>query len=171
MKLTKKSVFRYLTSAVLLYLATILIASPVFSAEYNALNGVKKVKAIFDVSMGSPVAAPLVFWAVRNVYEDKNVSTLPGSPEVAVVFHGPAVKLISTNRDGYSEEEKKSLDEFADMIHQMKQDGVKMEVCLYAAKVLGVDVKSILPEIDHVGNGFISVVGYQAQGYSVVAVN
>jgi len=58
MNLTKKSVFRYLTSAVLLSLATILIASPVFSEEYNALNGVKKVKAIFDVSMGSPVAAP-----------------------------------------------------------------------------------------------------------------
>ncbi len=52
-----------------------------------------------------------------------------------------------------------------------EQDGVKMEVCLYAAKVLGVDPNSILPEIDHVGNGFISVVGYQAQGYSVVAVN
>jgi hypothetical protein len=27
-----------------------------------------------------------------------------------------------------------------------------------------------LPEIDRVGNGFISVVGYQAQGYSVVTV-
>ncbi len=53
----------------------------------------------------------------------------------------------------------------------MKQDGVKMEVCLYAAKVLGVDPNSILPEIDHVGNGFISIVGYQAQGYSDIAVN
>jgi len=171
MNKNKKSILRYLTTAVLLSLATILIASPSFSAEYKALDGVKKVKAIFDVSMGSPVAAPLVFWAVRNSYEDKNVSTLSESPEVAVVFHGPAVKLISTNRDGYSEEEKKSLDKFAEMIRQMKQDGVKMEVCLYAAKVLGVDPGSILPEIDHVGNGFISVVGYQAQGYSVVAVN
>jgi intracellular sulfur oxidation DsrE/DsrF family protein len=171
MNLTKISIFRFLTTTVLLFLATLLLANPVFSEEYKALNGVKKVKAIFDVSMASPVAAPLVFWAVRNVYEDKNVSTLPEIPEVAVVFHGPAVKLISTNRDGYSEKEKKSLDEFAEMIHQMKQDGAKMEVCLYAAKVFGVDPNSILPEIDHVGNGFISVVGYQAQGYSVVAVN
>jgi len=171
MKPVKKLVVYQLFIFLFTTMFVALIISPSVSAEYNALKGVNKVKAVFDVSMGSPVAAPLVFWAVRNVYQDKNVSTLAESPEVAVVFHGPAVKLISTNRDGYSEEEKKSLDEFAEMIHQMKQDGVKMEVCLYAAKVLGVDPNSILPEIDHVGNGFISVVGYQAQGYSVVAVN
>jgi len=76
---------------------------------------------------------------------------------VAVVFHGPAVEMISSNRDGVSGEEKKSLDEFAESVRQMKQDGVKMEVCLYAAKVLGVDPESILTENDHVGNGFISV--------------
>jgi len=57
------------------------------------------------------------------------------------------------------------------MIKQMKQDGVKLEVCKYAVKVLGVNPESILPEIDQVGNGFISVVGYQSQGYSVVTVN
>ncbi len=53
----------------------------------------------------------------------------------------------------------------------MKNDGVKLEVCLYALKVLGVDPKTILPEVDKVGNGFISVVGYQAKGYSVVTID
>jgi intracellular sulfur oxidation DsrE/DsrF family protein len=104
------------------------------------------------------------------VYDDESVRALPESPEVAVVFHGPAVKMISTNRNGVSAEDKKALDDFAELVHQMKQDGVKMEVCLYAAKVLGIDPGSILPEIDHVGNGFISVAGYQSQGYSVVAI-
>lgn len=171
MKPSKKSIWiRFSTTLVVTLLAVVLV-KPAFSEEYNALNGVNKVKAVFDVSMGSPTVAPLVFWAVRNVYDDASVRALPESPEVAIVFHGQAVKLISTDREGYSEEEKKSLDEFARMISQMKQDGVKMEVCLYAAKVLGVNPDSILPEIDHVGNGFISVVGYQTQGYSVVAVN
>jgi hypothetical protein len=41
-------------------------------------------------------------------------------------------------------------------------------VCRYALKVLGIDPAAILPEVDQVGNGFISVVGYHAQGYSAV---
>jgi uncharacterized protein len=36
---------------------------------------------------------------------------------------------------------------------------------------LDVDPATILPEVDPVGNGFISVVGYQAQGYSLVTIN
>jgi intracellular sulfur oxidation DsrE/DsrF family protein len=120
--------------------------------------------------LGSPKVANLVFWAVRNVYEDASVRALPEPPEIAVVFHGPAVKMISTDPSHFDASEKKALDEFAGMVRQMKKDGVKLEVCLYAAKVLGVDPASILPEVDHVGNGFISVVGYQAKGYSVVTI-
>jgi len=29
----------------------------------------------------------------------------------------------------------------------------------------------VLPEINHVGNGFISIAGYQAQGYSTITIN
>ena len=52
----------------------------------------------------------------------------------------------------------------------MKKEGVKLEVCIYAVKVLGLDPATIMPEIDQVGNGFISVAGYQAQGYTVVTI-
>jgi len=90
-------------SVALFIILLALIASPAVSEEYNALNGVKKVKAVFDVSMGSPQITPVVFWAVRNVYDDESVRMLPESPAVAVVFHGQAVKLISTDRDGYSD--------------------------------------------------------------------
>ena len=49
-----------------------------------------------------------------------------------------------------------------------EKDGVKMEVCLYAAKSQGIDPATIMPEIDPVGNGFVSVAGYQAQGFALV---
>lgn len=138
------------------------------SGEYKALDGVKNIKSVYDVSLGSAKTAPLVFWAVRNSYNAQAAKALPEKPEVVVVFHGPVVKLITTNREGFSTAEGKALDEFAAMTKKMKAEGVTFEVCLYAAKVLGVDPKTILPEIDHVDNGFISVIGYQQQGYSVV---
>jgi intracellular sulfur oxidation DsrE/DsrF family protein len=148
----------------------IFMVGPAMSSEYNALKGVKKIKAVFEVSLGSPQKAPLVFWAVRNAYDAEAVKSLPEKPEVVVVFHGPAVKLITSNREGLSEEESEALDQFAQMIHQMKTEGVRFEACLYAAKLLEVDPATILPEIDKVGNGFISVIGYQEQGYAVVRI-
>jgi hypothetical protein len=35
---------------------------------------------------------------------------------------------------------------------------------------MGVDKATIMPEIDQVGNGFVSVIGYQMQGYAVVRI-
>lgn len=158
---------------------TIVIASfivamaviPAMSGEYAALEGVKGVKTVFDVSLGSPQTATVVFWAVNNVNDDKSVRALSEPPQVAVVFHGPAVKMISTDRSGFKESDNEALDKFANMIQQMKKDGVTFEVCDYALKVMGVDPKTVLPEVDHVGNGFISIAGYQTQGYSVITIN
>lgn len=146
------------------------VALPAVAGEYAALDGVKGLNSVFDFGMGSPAMATIVFPAIKQVYEDKNVATLPTPPSTVIVFHGQAVKLISTDRKGFDKEDYPALDKVAEMIRQFKKDGVKMEVCMYAVKVLGVDPATLMPEIDRVGNGFISVAGYQAQGYSVVSI-
>lgn len=149
----------------------VLLAGAAVAGGYeNALNGVTQAKAVFEVTQGSPKVSNIVFWAVKNVYEDENVKGLAKPPMMAVVFHGPAVKLISSDRSGFGAEEIAEIDKFQDTLRQMKKDGVTLEVCDYALKVMGVDPASVIPEVDHVGNGFISVIGYQAQGYSVVRI-
>jgi intracellular sulfur oxidation DsrE/DsrF family protein len=151
--------------------AVVTFTMPAISGEYAALEGVKSVKTVFDVTHGSPQTANIVFWAVNNVNDDKSVNALSQPPQVAVVFHGPAVKMISTDRSGFKESDHEELNKFTNTISQMKANGVKFEVCDYALKVMKVDPKTVLPEIDHVPNGFISIAGYQAQGYSVITIN
>lgn len=162
---------RHLAAVVFSLMLLAFVASPVLAGEYAALNGVKGLNSVFDFSLGSPTMATIVFPAIIGAYQDKNVTALPDAPHTAIVFHGAAVKLISTERAGFNEEETKALDKLAEIIRQLKKDGATLEVCMYAVKVMGVNPDSILPEIDKVGNGFISVLGYQAQGYSVVTVN
>ena len=87
---------------------------------------------------------------------------------MAVVFHGPVVKLLSSDRSGFDEKNVSEIDKFQATLREMKKEGVTLEVCAYALKVLAVDPATVMPEIDQVGNGFISVAGYQAQGYAVV---
>lgn len=162
---------KYLFSIVAVIFVAVMTAGPASSGEYAALEGIKRVKTVFDVSQGSPRTANVVFWAINNVNDDKSVRSLSQPPQVAVVFRGPAVQMISTDRSGFEESDNGELDKFADTIRQMKKNGVKFEVCGYAIKVAGIDPKTILPEVDQVPNGFISIAGYQMQGYSVITVD
>ena len=152
-------------------LLSIVAAAPAIGDGYeNALKDVKGIKAIYDYSQGSPKMSNIIFGAVRGAYQDEATTSLPEKPKIVVVFQGPAVKLITTDRSNFAEKDFAELDKFHKMIRQLKKDGVTLEVCLYAAKVVGVDPSTILPEIDHVRNGFVSTIGYQAQGYSLVRV-
>ena len=151
-------------------LAATLSTSALAGGYDNALKGVKNYDAVFEVSQGDPKIANLVFWAVKNAYEADEVKAVSGAPNVVIVFHGPVVKLLSSDRSPFNSAEWAEVEKFQATLRQMKEDGVTLEVCLYAAKVLGVDKATIMPEIDRVDNGFVSVVGYQMQDYAVVRI-
>ena len=112
---------RYLSVSLVAALTITLTATVAASGEYAALAGVKQIKAVFDVSLGSPQKANSVFWAVKNVSENESVRSLSKKPRVAVVFRGPAVKLVSTARQDFKDFDEEWLDKFARTIRQMKK--------------------------------------------------
>jgi intracellular sulfur oxidation DsrE/DsrF family protein len=107
---------------------------------------------------------------LKNTLNDIGITAVSKNPEFVVVFIGPSVKLVSKDREGFSPDEQKLLDEIAGVVSEMSRDGIRLEICLFAAHVFGVDPEAVLPEIKHVGNGWISLIGYQASGYSLVPV-
>jgi intracellular sulfur oxidation DsrE/DsrF family protein len=144
-------------------------SSNVFAGVYgDALKGVKSAKALFDFRIGSPSSAALHLKLIHQTYKDKELLAADKKPAFVVVFIGPSVKLISKNREGFSPEDQATLAEIAATISEMSKEGIKLEICLVAAKVFGVDPATVLPEIKAVPNGWISEIGYQAQGYSLV---
>jgi intracellular sulfur oxidation DsrE/DsrF family protein len=144
-------------------------ASDVSGDEYVALKGLKSVKAVFDVRIGDPKSAAAHLKLIHQTFKDESIKSVTDKPDFVIVFIGHAAKIVSKNREGYSPEEQKTLDQIAGTISEMSKDGIRMEICLFAAQALSVDASSILPEIKHVGNGWISVIAYQAKGYSLVA--
>jgi intracellular sulfur oxidation DsrE/DsrF family protein len=168
--MNKSGPLRYFAFLIMSLFLALQVSSAVAGEYDNALKDVKGIKVVFNVSVGNPGSANVVFWAVRNVYQDEAVSSLSEKPQVAVVFSGPAVKLLSSDRFDFDEKNNAEIDKFQTTLREMAKEGVKLEVCLYAAKVLGVDPATIMPEIDQVGNGFISLVGYETQGYTVVTI-
>ena len=164
---TNRLIVRLLVAAAFV----LLMSTSALAGGYgNALKDVKGYDAVFEVTQADPKVANIVFWAVKNAYEVAEVNALPKSPRIAVVFHGPAVKLLSSDKAPFKKEEWAEVEKFQATLRQMKKDGVNLEVCLYAVEVMGVDKATIMPEIDQVGNGFVSVIGYQMQGYAVVRI-
>ncbi|WP_339780021.1 DsrE family protein [uncultured Marinobacter sp.] len=166
-----RSIFRRIPHIFFATVYMVLMSVPAGAAEYeNALKGVKNYDAVYEVSQGDPKVVNPVFLVIKNSYEAPEVKALSKDPNIAIVFHGPVVKLLSTDSASFNEAELVEVQKFQATLKQMKKDGVTLEVCRYALKGMGVDEATIIPEIDPVDNGFVSVIGYQMQGYAVVRI-
>lgn len=64
----------------------------------------------------------------------------------------------------------KNVEEMDKVINAMSKDGMQMEICLFAANFFSVDPETISSLISRVNNGWISSIGYQEQGYTLVPV-
>lgn len=141
-----------------------------FGEEYPALKGLNSVKAVFGFEVGNPQSALLSLQVIQQTFRDKNIRVGKKKPEIVVVFYGPSVKLASMKRDAFAAADRKIVEEYAGTVSAMAKEGVKFEICLIAMRYAGVEPSTLLPEIKPVGNGWISVIGYQAGGYSLVPV-
>ena len=134
----------------------------------EALKGVESIKAIFDLRDGNPQSVLVHVKLLHDTYKDSAVKGKSGKPEFAVVFMGESAKLLSKNREGPSPEDRKLLDEMDAVITAMRKDGIRLEICMFAAEFFGVVPKTLLPELNRVRNGWLSSMGYQSRGYSLV---
>jgi len=166
----KKSLIVIIMSMVLAVSLLFVNAVSVSAEEYAALQGLKSVKAVFDVRAGSLNSAAAQLAMIHKIYKDSSVRKVTENPEFVLVFIGPSVRLVSTTTEGLSAEEKVTAAKLASTIKEMAKDGIKLEICMAAVDAFGVDAASILPEIKHVQNGWISLIGYQAKDYSLVPI-
>lgn len=140
------------------------------AAEYDMLQNLTSFNAVVDMRSGKPGSLALQLDLIHQMYNDASVRKVTENPNFVIIFIGPSVKLVSTSTAGLSAEDKETVAKIAKTISAMAKDGIKFEICLIAVDLLGVDRASILPEIKQVGNGWISLVGYQHLGYGLVPV-
>jgi intracellular sulfur oxidation DsrE/DsrF family protein len=133
-----------------------------------ALKGMTSGKAVFDVNVGEAGKLALYLSVIKETHEGLVKQGV--KPDLILVFRGPAVLLISTNRDKVPAEQQAKYDEAAKLIKDLKGMGVKFEACSVATRLMKVDNTTIYPEIKVVGNTFISLIGYQAKGYAYIPI-
>ena len=153
---------------VLAFLFLLFAALPAQAEEYDALKGADSIRAVFDVRAGAPKSAAVQLDLILRTYTDSQIRAVSNQPEFVVVFIGPAVKLVTADPRGFAPEEREHLDNIAKTVKEMAAAGIRLEICMYAARLMGVEPAAVLPEIRQVENGWISLIGYQGRGFSLV---
>lgn len=152
--------------------AALLLLSPAAAQtadDSHALKGLTVAKIAFDVHEGDPKR----LLARLDVIDETRKSLIQQGvkPHFVVAFRGPATKLVQTDMDKIKAEDRPSAAKVAAKLKELsKAPGVEgFEQCAVAVRTQGTDEKKVLPEVRVVGNGFISLMAYQAKGYAYIA--
>ena len=157
-----------------IYLCICLILAPVmaFAAQFNnekALNGLSSVKIVCDVNVGDPDLL-----LTRMYFLDETYSQLLDfgvKPTIVVAFRGKASLFITKNDKYIKAEQRKQRLEMKAWLEHFKELGFTIEQCYIAAKSYKIDTKDFLPQVNIVANGYISLIGYQSQGYAFLPMD
>ena len=160
--------FPYFLMICILVFTSAGFARDAIQTQESTLKGLKSVKAVFDFRAGSPKSATVFLGLIHQTFKGKDIAAVTKKPEFVVVFIGPSVKLISKSREGVPPEDHKMLDAIAGRVSEMAKDGIKFEICLFAARMFKVDPATVLPEIKHEENGVVSLIGYQGKDFALV---
>jgi hypothetical protein len=106
-----------------------------------ALSGLDEVKFAFDLQNGNSAA----LLKQLEVIEETRQSLIKQRvrPDIVITFRGPATKLV--------------------------QGVSSVEQCAIAVRLAGTNPENVLPANKLVGNGWISLMAYQAKGYGYIA--
>jgi intracellular sulfur oxidation DsrE/DsrF family protein len=133
-----------------------------------ALGAGRTMKAIYDVNVGKAEKLSLYLRVIAQTVTDVEGQGL--RPDFVVALRGSAVRLVSSDKGLFDEAEHEKLGLVATQVAELQKRGVRFEACSIATDLFGVDNGSLLPGVQAVGNTFVSLVGYQTQGYALVPI-
>jgi intracellular sulfur oxidation DsrE/DsrF family protein len=154
----------------LLFLAGAATASAADSGlkDTAALHDVKVAKGVFMMDVKEPGRMAHVLKVIGETSE--GISKQSVKPELIVVVIGRSVAFLTKDRRGIPYTDQRSITEIHNAIGKLKTMGIRTEVCGIALRGMDVQPDALIADVTPVGNGYISAIGYQSQGYQLVPV-
>lgn len=134
-----------------------------------ALYGVGEGKGVFLVDIGQAQKIDLYLKIIQGTHAGMLRQGV--EPDFVVVYIGPSVRFITSQPDEVlAMEHEETLASIQTSIAALHDLGVRQEVCTIANGVFGVADESIPEQMSAVADGFVSLIGWQAQGYHLVPI-
>lgn len=162
----------YIKSFLIIFVAGILTTGMAHAEHPNdadALENISEGKVVWDITTQNPKRLLVYLNVIQQTYDDLVRQDV--KPDMVFTFRGPVLKLISTQPLDLDLEDEAAHEEAIELLKAMRQKpGVKMESCSLAARLMGIDNETIIPEVKPVGNTFVSLIGYQHKGYALIPI-
>lgn len=132
-----------------------------------ALRGVHEGKGVFLIDFNDAKKTAFYLEIIKGSHA--GLIRQGVKPNFVIVYIGPTVRFLSSAPDSDLEiENSDALKAIAERVAELHQLGVRQEVCAVATRVFKVANESLLPGLSLVGDGFISLIGWQTQDYKLV---
>ena len=163
-----KTAFKLLLFVLLLFGHVVHADQPEIN-DQAALGNLKVGKGVFLVDIGDAKKLNFYLEVIQGTH--KGMKDQGVEPDFVLVYIGPSVKYLSTSPSADTEQEEGGvLMDIESNVEVLAALGVKQEICAVATHVFGIDNDKVFPGLSPVGDGFISLIGYQSQGYHLVPV-
>lgn len=138
--------------------------------DTNSLQGLGNSKVVFDITQGNP---KILLGRLKLIERTAEMMIAQGvKPDFVLAFRGPASFYASSDRELIPLETHDLADQIAAQISKMDtKKGLEFEQCSVATGFLKIKNESIYPEIQVVGNSWISLAGYQNKGYAYIPID
>jgi len=143
-------------------------AGPVID-DSAALADLKTGKGVFLIDIGDAKKLNFYLEVIQGTH--KGMAAQGVKPDFVLVYIGPSVKYLTTSPSEATEQAAGGvLMEIESNVARLAALGIRQEICAVATRVFGVDNDTLVDGLTLVGDGFVSLIGYQAQGYHLVPV-
>lgn len=132
-----------------------------------ALRGVHTGKGVFLIDFTDPRKTAFYLEIIRGTHA--GLIRQGVKPDFVIVYIGPTVRFLTRTPDSDLEiEHNDDLKAVATQVAALHELGVRQEICAIATRVFKVDNATLLPGLSLVGDGFISLIGWQTQDYKLI---
>ncbi len=142
------------------------------SAVYNnekALKGLTATKAYFDVTIGEPKKLLVRLQLVEKTYKQLVMAGV--TPTFIIGIRSKASNFFTKGNDYVLDTDRPEKEQISALVIKLSSMKIGLEQCRIAAGFEDIDVADFLPQVRLVANGYISMIGYQSQGYSFVPMD
>jgi hypothetical protein len=150
----------------------LLVAAMAFAGQERmpkSLSGVTTTKIVVDVNVENPDLLLKRMYLLDKTY--RQLVNAGKKPVVVMAFRAKA-SLYITKGDAYvAPEQKQAKEEMKDWIEHFSKLGFSIEQCGLAADMLKIKATDFLPQVEVVENGYVSLIGYQHQGYAYLPMD
>ena len=146
----------------------LLAQEPVIN-DKASLGELKTGKGVFLVDIGDAKKLNFYLEVIQGTHQ--GMTSQGVEPDFILVYIGPSVKYLTSSPSTEVEESTGDVMlEIEANVEKLAALGVRQEICAVATRVFQIDNDSLFSGLTLVGDGFISLIGYQAQGYHLVPV-